>query len=176
MRRFLICVTVLTLTARAPHAAAADSVKSYVLTAWSAQSGAAPSGDVLSFTEDLQGYLWLGTTEGLVRFDGAAFVAWSTRMGTLLPDRSVPALVSTRDGSLWIGYGVDGGVARIQNGALVNYRAGEDGLFAGPVAALIEDRQGTVWVGGRGGLARFRANKWERVDAHYGYPGADVLS
>src|SRR5947208_13841182 len=88
------------------RAYASDAAKSYVLTAWSAQNGL-PAGDVLSFAEDPQGYLWLGTTDGLVRFDGAAFVAWSTRMPALAVNRSVPALAATRDGSIWIGYGVD---------------------------------------------------------------------
>ena len=174
MRRLLFFFAACVMGLPGARVFAADVAKSYVLTAWSTQTGL-PPGDVLSFTEDLQGYLWLGTTDGLVRFDGAAFVPWITRMPALPADRPVPALVGARDGSLWLGYGVDGGVARIQNGTLTHYPTG-DGLFPGAVTALIEDRQGTIWVGGRGGLSRFHDNRWERIDARHGYPGADVLS
>src|SRR6185437_9439133 len=120
MRQLLCAATACLLAFTATRAFARDGGKSYVLTTWSSQTGL-PPGDVLSFTEDLQGYLWLGTTDGLVRFDGAAFVPWSTRVPELLPDRSVPALVAARDGSLWIGYGADGGVARIRDGVVTRF-------------------------------------------------------
>src|SRR4051812_22688770 len=45
----------------------------YTLTAWTAQGDLA-LGDVLAIAEDREGYLWLGTSGGLVRFDGASFL------------------------------------------------------------------------------------------------------
>ena len=122
-------------------------------------------------TQDLDGYLWLGTSAGLVRFDGFQFVAWGTRGEPGLPGRSVPALTGSPDGSLWVGYGAAGGVSRIRGGRIVNY-AVRDGLPKGPITALLEDRRGTIWVGGRGGLSTFRADHWEPVTSEDGYPSA----
>jgi ligand-binding sensor domain-containing protein/two-component sensor histidine kinase len=122
-------------------------------------------------TQDLDGYLWLGTSAGLVRFDGFQFVAWGSRAEPNLPGRSVPALAGSSDGSLWVGFGNAGGVSRILNGRIVSYDA-RDGLPKGPVAALLEDRRGTIWVGGRGGLSTFRGDHWEPVPPDDGYPSA----
>ncbi|MEP7305506.1 MAG: two-component regulator propeller domain-containing protein [Acidobacteriota bacterium] len=147
----------------------------YALTAWTTEKGL-PPGDVLAMTQDLDGYLWLGTSAGLVRFDGFQFVTWGTRGEPGLPGRSVPALAGSPDGSLWVGYGAGGGVSRIRGGQIVNY-AVRDGLPKGPIAALLEDRYGTIWVGGRGGLSTFRADHWEPVTSEDGYPlGAEVSS
>src|SRR5262245_41381166 len=65
----------LSVTAWAKTAAAGDDPAPpvrYALAAWSNED----SGDVLSITQDLDGYLWLGTQDGPVRFDGARFVRW----------------------------------------------------------------------------------------------------
>ena len=147
----------------------------YSLAAWTVQTGL-PAGDVIAITQDLDGYLWLGTSTGLVRFDGAEFTARET-LGQTAPreDRVVSSLVGSRDGSLWVGRGGSGGVARIYMDRVTNY--GErDGLFAGPVASLLEDRDGTIWAGGRGGLARFRHGQWEHIRTRGDYRGADVHS
>ena len=152
-----------------------SSSAGYTLAAWTAQAGL-PSGDVIAITQDLDGYLWLGTSTGLLRFDGAEFTARET-LGQTAPreDRVVSSLVGSRDGSLWVGRGGHGGVARIYMDRVTSY--GEpDGLFAGPVASLLEDRDGTIWAGGRGGLARFRHGQWEHIGTRGDYGGAEVHS
>src|SRR5436309_2383209 len=143
------------------RAAAATTVpaRGYALTAWTTEKGL-PPGDVLVMTQDLGGYLWIGTTSGLVRFDGVEFVAWGANGEPALPRRSVPALMGSHDGSLWIGFGNAGGVSRFRNGGLVEY-SDRDGLPAGAIAALVEDRHGVVWAGGAGGLSRFVDDRWE---------------
>ena len=61
------------------------------LTAWTTERGL-PPGDVLVITQDLDGYLWLGTTSGLARFDGLQFSLWGAHGEPVLPVLSVPAL------------------------------------------------------------------------------------
>ncbi len=152
-----------------------DRRASYSLTAWTSERGL-PPGDVLEMTQDLEGYLWLGTTGGLVRFDGSQFEIWGSRGEAPLPGLAVTALVAARNGSLWVAFGdTAGGVSQIRDGRVMGYTE-RDGLPKGPIAALLEDRRGTMWVGGRGGLSRFRADHWERVDSRLGFTDAEVYS
>ena len=146
----------------------------YALTAWTTERGL-PPGDVLAMAQDVEGYLWLGTSTGLVRFDGFQFELWGSHGEAPLPERAIPALVAARDGSLWVGFGNAGGVGRIRGGQMVTYSE-KDGLPSGPAETLIEDRHGVIWAGGRGGLARFRENRWELIGRDQGFTGAEVHS
>jgi ligand-binding sensor domain-containing protein/two-component sensor histidine kinase len=170
-----ICVcVVLGLMAALPLCAADNSGQpnGYALTAWTTERGL-PPGDVLVMTQDLDGYLWVGTTSGLARFDGLQFSLWGTHGEPALPVRSVPALIGAHDGSLWIGFGNPGGVSRFRNGQIVHYSE-QDGLPRGAIAALIEDRHGTVWAGGAGGLSRFADDRWEPMVGVAGLPAAEI--
>lgn len=89
---------------------AAPAVR-YALAAWSNEE----SGDVLSIAQDLDGYLWLGTQDGPVRFDGARFTRWASGSSDT-PARFASALASSAQGGLWAGFGGVGGVTRIQRG------------------------------------------------------------
>jgi signal transduction histidine kinase/streptogramin lyase len=150
-------------------------LRSYTLTAWTAQDGL-PPGDVLAITEDLDGYLWVGTSGGLVRFDGAVFTPRDTRRETNAGGaRGVAALVGSQDGSLWVGHAGNGGITRIGGSQVTEYSPG-DGLFTGPVATLVEDRTGTIWAGGRGGLSAFRDGGWTRISRAGQYDGAEIYS
>lgn len=163
----LVLSLVIALVLSVPAVAA--PVPAHVMAAWTEETGL-PPGEVLSIAQDLDGYLWLGTSAGLVRFDGARFVPWGSRGEPALPARNVPALVGSRDGSLWLGYNGDGGVSRIRGTTLVTYTK-SDGVPAGPVSALLQDRQGAIWVAGAGGLSRFSQNRWEPV-----YRDGEVVS
>ena len=57
----------------------------YALAAWSTEQ----SGDVFAIAQDLDGYLWLGTPDGLVRFDGTRFQPWAQSSSGALPARPV---------------------------------------------------------------------------------------
>ncbi len=129
----------------------------YSITSWSDQDGL-PLSQIWGLAQTRDGFLWLATTAGLVRFDGQTF-----RLGLPgLPEGEVTTVCAGRDGSLWIAQN-DGGVSRLKDdGTLVTYGPA-DGLTAGRVTDLLEDRSGTVWVGAPGGLFRFRDNRWESV-------------
>jgi signal transduction histidine kinase/ligand-binding sensor domain-containing protein len=146
----------------------------YVMTAWAAEKGL-PPGDVFAIAQDTDGYLWLGTPSGLLRFDGSRFTAWPPpEMDAPLPTAPVHALVGAPDGSLWVGFGGGGGVVRIRRREIVRYST-SDGAPPG-VTDMIQDRQGTIWVATRRGLYRCIDGKWAVVGAEEGFEASDASS
>ena len=150
------------------HPETAPSIR-YALTAWSTEQ----SGDVLAITQDFDGYLWLGTQDGPVRFDGTHFQKWPGSAGNI-PARYAAALAASAQGGLWAGFSGNGGVARIHRGGVTYYSPST----GAPVAlnALLEDRRGTVWAATVAGLFRYAGNRWSRVTAADGYDGEQAYS
>ncbi|MFG6432956.1 ligand-binding sensor domain-containing protein [Roseateles sp. LYH14W] len=114
-------------------------VSQYAHTSWTARDGAL-LGFVFSMAQTPDGYLWVGGSFGMFRFDGLRFVAWRPPAGQSLPDNPYALLVS-RDGTLWIGT-FDGLVS--WNGVELTRYPQFGGGF---VTSLLEDRDGTIWAG-----------------------------
>ncbi len=110
----------------------------YAHTAWHTQDGSF-SGVPQAAAQTSDGYLWIGTTLGLVRFDGVRFVAWNPPTGQHLLDPRIFSLLAARDGSLWIGTGYS--VSHWANGQLTNYPQ-----ISGRIEALVEGAKGAVWL------------------------------
>lgn len=118
-------------------------VSQYAHTSWRVRDGFV-KGAILSIAQTPDGYLWLGTDFGLVRFDGVRAVPWQPPTGEQLPNNFVSTLFGARDGALWIG--THSGLARWKDGKLTSYPQ-----FVGmAIYALIEDHSGTVWIGAFG--------------------------
>src|SRR5512132_1198434 len=77
-------------------------VSQYAHTSWKIRDGFF-KGRISSIAQTADGYLWLGTELGLVRFDGVRFVPWRPPAGQSLPSNHIRSLVAARDGTLWIG-------------------------------------------------------------------------
>jgi signal transduction histidine kinase/ligand-binding sensor domain-containing protein len=114
-------------------------ISQYAHTAWRVQDGAF-SGTPHAITQTVDGYLWIGTEGGLLRFDGVRFVSWISSDGKQLPSRRIYSLLGASDGSLWIGTGI--GLARSKNGESIDYSAAAPGF----IEAILEDANGTVWM------------------------------
>src|ERR1700731_2897367 len=116
-------------------------VSQYAHTVWKVREGFS-KGYITSIAQTPDGYLWLGTEFGLLRFDGARNVPWQPPAGEHLPSSFIWSLLVARDGTLWIG--TFKGLASWKDGKLTQYPE----LAGQAIAALLEDRDGTVWAGG----------------------------
>ena len=116
-------------------------ISQYAHTAWKVSEGFA-KGVIRSLAQTPDGYLWVGTDFGLLRFDGVRAVPWQPAPGEHLPGTDVRRLLAARDGRLWIG--ASQGLASWKDGKLTHYPK----LEGQTIQALLEDREGTVWVGG----------------------------
>ena len=139
MRALLMLVCL--LTAGLPAAAGEhSSTQPYVWRSWTRLDDL-PGSQVWTITQDQSGYIWIGTNEGLVRFDGVRFVSGRQLGLERLPNASVRALSVGRDGSVWIGFGT-GSIGRLKNSRLQTFTT-DDGLPPGVVAGIAEDARGT---------------------------------
>jgi signal transduction histidine kinase/ligand-binding sensor domain-containing protein len=140
-------------------------VSQYSHKAWKVREGFS-KGSVTAIAQTADGYLWLGTEFGLVRFDGVRTSAWDPPAGEHLPSVYIRSLLVARDGALWIGTAE--GLASWKNGKLKLYPelAGES------VDALLEDDAGVLWAGGQEApAARLCAiQSYERTEC-YGQDG-----
>lgn len=142
----------------------------YALTAWPAGL----MGTVFAMTQDRDGYLWLGTSEGLVRFDGHDFTRWEDTGGAPLPGGSISALITASDGTLWAAFDDVAGVARIR-ASTVTYFNGE-GVPRRSITALIEDSDGAIFAAGTGGLSVFHDEVWRPLGLPAGLPVSEITS
>ena len=115
-------------------------VSQYAHTAWRIREGFS-KGRISSIAQTSNGYLWLGTDLGLLRFDGVRPILWQPRTDQHLPSKTIFKLLAGRDGTLWIG--TDKGLASWNGSSLTQYPE----LAGQFVFALLEDRDGAVWVG-----------------------------
>src|SRR5262249_22285116 len=122
--RFVLLSTLLSSCA-SPAAHAVDPnrrISQYGHTAWRIQDGTVPRSSTITQTKD--GYIWMGTSDGLMRFDGVKFVKWHSAKNQKLPSRLFTALLGASDGSLWIG--TSRGLSRLKDGELRNYSDAAD--------------------------------------------------
>ena len=134
------------LLALTPHKA----ITQYTRTTWTQAQGL-PQDTIRTIAQTKDGYLWLGTNDGLIRFDGYDFVTFAREDGAI-PTNTVAALCAGKDGSLWIG--TSGGLTRYYQNKFQTFTP-KDGIPAGSINSLVEDHNGTVWIAVGGMLTRF---------------------
>ncbi|MGD0680747.1 MAG: two-component regulator propeller domain-containing protein [Terracidiphilus sp.] len=143
----------------------------YTIHSWQSQDGL-PEETVQAFAQTADGYLWIGTSGGLLRFDGARFHLFAHENTPDFKENSVFCLLAARDGRLWIG--TDGsGLIEWQNGIFHAYPVAQ-GQTADFVRAIAEDHTGLLWVATDDGLFWARNGRLERADKPLGLPVFNV--
>src|SRR5690242_2559514 len=113
---------------------------------WSTADGL-PQSSIIAITQTHDGYLWLGTLNGLVRFDGNSFTRFNVNNTPGLPSDRIVFLFEDGQGDLWVGTD-SAGLAVIHNGTMRDFPASS---AAGPVNGAFQDADGNIWFSTRNG-------------------------
>ncbi len=155
------------LGATAPSEAV-GGLPGFVHSSWTSKDGV--PGMIQALAQGNDGFLWLGTGNGLYRFDGVSFDHVGPAPGHARGAIPVGAVLAARSGAIWVGYIGGGGVEIYRHG-----RMAQTGMPnpPGEITALREGSDGAIWaVSGRArrGLRRYADGKWQRIDSAWGVP------
>ena len=124
---------------------------------WQVEDGL-PQNSIQTIRQTRDGYLWIGTEQGLARFDGTQFTVFDSKSAPQLRSSYIKTLLAGRDGSLWIG--TRPGLTQLKDGRFTTYGKGE-GMSGDIVVSLAEDGDGVLWIATDNGLDRLKNGKFE---------------
>jgi len=119
----------------------------YVIRKWEKDEGL-PQNSINSILQSKDGYIWIGTQEGLVRFDGLNFTIFDKNNTKGIPSNHILSIVEDEKGILWIGT-FGGGIFSFSNGIAKSYYHKENCPFK-IVRSLFLGRDGVLWIGTEG--------------------------
>lgn len=145
----------------------------YMSRAWRMDDGL-PDNRVQAIAQTADGYLWVGTHNGLAQFDGVKFLPYDIKHTFRLTTPSVTCLCATWDGALWVGTEAEG-LLRITRERNDHFTA-SDGLAGDRVTALFEGRDRALWIGTTSGLSRFRSGTFANYTRKQGLVSDNIRS
>jgi len=134
----------------------ATALANYARQSWVMENGL-PQNSVTALIQSREGFVWLGTEAGLVRFDGNSFQLFDRGSNPGLPDNDICCLLELPDGGMWIG--TSGGLARWEDGKILAYST-RDGLPGNVIRGLATADGGQLWVNTDRGIARLSGDKF----------------
>ena len=140
----------------------------FIVDSWGAEAGL-PDGEVISVIQTHDGYLWLGTLNGLVRFDGNRFTVFDEENTPGLNSDRIIYLYEDSHTNLWIGTD-KAGVGLVQGGKIKNLEIVRAGR-TGKLTSVCEDSAGTVWFyTADSHLAHYQNGKMEALNLNFPTP------
>src|SRR5215471_13296874 len=136
----------------------------YTHTIWQTDSGL-PQNTIHRIIQTRDGYIWLGTDGGLVRFDGIDFTVFDNKNTPAIKSNQIRDLSEDSQGNLWIS--TPEGLVREKDKQFTAFTAA-NGLSAGAVLSILEDRSGTLWIVTTGGLDSYRDGKFTQYTTRNG--------
>lgn len=150
------------------------AISQYHHDVWSRDEGL-PSNSILTLHQASDGYIWFGTFDGLVRFNGVHFTVFSKAVTEGIKNNGMWSIVETKeaDGSvLWIGTN-GGGLLRYKHGIFTTFGV-KDGLPADVILSLCSASDGTLWIGTRKGLASMKNGVIRSFGKEQGLPAVPI--
>jgi signal transduction histidine kinase/ligand-binding sensor domain-containing protein len=148
-RILLVCLLLLPAAKQASASLDPDRpISQYIHDSWQAQQGL-PQNSVVAIAQTPNGYLWLGTEEGLARYDGVRFTIFDKRTAELQDDL-LQTLFVDHEGTLWLGTRSHG-LCYLRNGKFAAAFSSGSGFLNASITALYEDPAGALWIGTDGG-------------------------
>ncbi|WP_430389917.1 sensor histidine kinase [Dyella sp. 20L07] len=123
-------------------------------------------GSFTAIAQSPDGFLWLGTSVGLLRFDGVRF---DDTYANRLPSLSIATIYADVNGDVWVGYYV-GGLSRVRGNDVINYRGGEDVPY-GTLHTVLRGPDAHLWAASTRGVVRLVGDRWIKVGAELGFDG-----
>lgn len=127
---------------------------------WVMENGL-PQNTVQVLAQTRDGFIWLGTEVGLVRFDGNNFVLFDRNSKPALPGNDIQCLFPAQDGSLWVG--TSSGLARFKDGEITSFTT-SNGLPADSVRTIGQNQDGVIWVSAGGDVAQFDGQRFDKIE------------
>jgi ligand-binding sensor domain-containing protein/signal transduction histidine kinase len=144
----------------ASYALGLTQLPGMTLRTWGIEDGL-PNHEIRIVAQTPDGYLWLGTQHGLLRFDGFRFYDVGEKIIPELHEFGVASLLVGRDGSLWIA-SVGKGVIHLAGESVTRYGT-ESGLRALSIRTIAETVDGLIWAGTDRGLYLLKDGRFELV-------------
>ncbi len=158
MRRFLFALTWLALKAWPLHALDPEKpLTNFQRQSWQTESGL-PQNTVHAIVQTHDGYLWLATEGGLVRFDGLKFTVFDSQNTPAIRSNNIRALCEDSRHALWIG--TADGLTVLETGGTSLFTR-EQGLPSNSIWSVYEDGAGQLWVVTASGVAEYRNGRFE---------------
>lgn len=134
------------------------NIKKYLHKNWQYEEGL-PFNTIISITQTKDGYLWLGSKQGIIKFDGVKFTEFSEENYPELESGGIWVVYGDSKNNLWIG--TDGnGLLKYKNGKFEKFTT-DQGLADNVVWTIYEDSEGNIWIGtGGGGISKYRNGKF----------------
>jgi ligand-binding sensor domain-containing protein len=163
-----VCLVAIAGIFSAPRAFAGDSPQkqSFLIDNWQVAEGL-PDKSVTSIIQDQNGYLWIGTRNGLTRFDGIGFTTFHPIDTPERQDDEIISLYQDRLGALWVGTGR--GLACYEKGDFTSFSE-KDGLSSERILCVSEDAAGHIWAGTDAGLNRLEKSQFVSFFSLEGLP------
>lgn len=159
---FALLLLCSSLLAQSAGKRASRSLESeFIIDVWETDRGL-PQNSVNDIVQTRDGYLWLATYDGLVRFNGVDFAVFTMANVPSLRSNRIVSLFEDAEDALWVGT-EHGGVVRVRDGVFTTYSS-EVGLENDIILSIAEEPKGTYWIGTSGaGLFRLKNEQFTKV-------------
>jgi signal transduction histidine kinase/ligand-binding sensor domain-containing protein/AraC-like DNA-binding protein len=146
--------------------------ESFIHQVWTVENGL-PVNAIQRVLQGSDGYLWLATWDGLVRFDGVRFTIFNTGNSDGLPSNRIADLIEAPDGSLWM-HTEQGHLVRLRDGVFTHVGTAH-GLGDRSTRSIHVDASGQLWVGTVGGVGRIEGDRFLPVAEQAIRAGVDAV-